>query len=249
VKTKYLKIFVDSLERYRKLSDAEYGRLMRAALTYKATGEEVKLTEREELLWDGMKLDIDRDNDAYDVFLEKQRENGAKGGRPQNPKNPSLILKTQKSQDKDNDQDKDKDIKKTTSKKVDAEKSSSSPPPAGRRPSFLDFEKHIQEKQYGLDAQKLWAQLEKNNWQDCEGNEIRNWKSYLKTTNANRATEDAARGHAAALVEEYAGLFILACENGDEKAKCAIKQKITAEGIPWDTVIDAITRRNTKGEN
>ena len=60
----YLKLFVDCLDRYQKLNDAEFGRLIRAALSYKATGVEVKLMGREELLWDGMKLDIDRDNIA-----------------------------------------------------------------------------------------------------------------------------------------------------------------------------------------
>ena len=57
---KYLKLFVDCLEKYRKLNDAEFGRLIRAALSYTATGVEVELMGREELLWDGMKLDIDR---------------------------------------------------------------------------------------------------------------------------------------------------------------------------------------------
>ena len=58
----YLKLFVDSLEKHRKLNDAEFGRLIRAALSYKATGVEVDLSGREELLWDGIKLEIDRDN-------------------------------------------------------------------------------------------------------------------------------------------------------------------------------------------
>lgn len=55
---KYLKLFVDCLEKYRKLNDAEFGRLIRAALSYTSTGVEVELMGREELLWDGMKLDI-----------------------------------------------------------------------------------------------------------------------------------------------------------------------------------------------
>lgn len=40
---KYLKLFVDCLERCQKLNDAEFGRLIRAALSYKATGVEVRL--------------------------------------------------------------------------------------------------------------------------------------------------------------------------------------------------------------
>ena len=64
----YLKLFVDSLEKYQKLSDAEFGRLMRAALNYKSMGvekdAEASLKGREKLLWDGIKLEIDKDNVA-----------------------------------------------------------------------------------------------------------------------------------------------------------------------------------------
>ncbi|HCC35125.1 MAG TPA: hypothetical protein DEQ02_05620 [Ruminococcaceae bacterium] len=117
----YLKVFVDCLEKYQKLNDTEFGRFIRAALRYKATGEEVRLTGREELLWDGMKLDIDRDNVNYAVRVAANATNGKKGGRPKNPikaneseNNPLGFSETQKSQDKDKDKDKDKDDKDTS---------------------------------------------------------------------------------------------------------------------------------------
>ena len=75
----YLKLFVDVRERYQKLSDAEFGRLIRAALTYKAEGVEVKLRGREELMWDGMKLDIDRDNERQKSVNESRADAGRKG--------------------------------------------------------------------------------------------------------------------------------------------------------------------------
>ena len=54
----FLKLFVDALERYQKLSDAEFGRLIRAALIYKRSGEEIELSGRESLMWDGIKIDL-----------------------------------------------------------------------------------------------------------------------------------------------------------------------------------------------
>ena len=138
----YLKLFADSLEKYRKLSDAEFGRLMRAALNYKSMGvekdAEASLKGREKLLWDGIKLEIDRDNGAYSRKVAANRENGKLGGRPKskkntegfteiqdnpndtegftetqdNPNNPVGFTETQKTQiAQDKDKDKDKEEK------------------------------------------------------------------------------------------------------------------------------------------
>lgn len=113
---KYLKLFVDSLEKYQKLNDAEFGRLIRAALAYKANGEEVKLNGREDLLWDSMKLEIDRDNGAYEALCAVRSEAGKKGAdvRWQNDgKNSKCHLpyskESQTCQDKEEDEEKDKE--------------------------------------------------------------------------------------------------------------------------------------------
>jgi len=127
----YLKLFVDCLDKCQRLKDAEFGRLIRAALHYKATGEEIELEGREELLWDGIKLDIDRDNRSYNAQVEANRENGKLGGRPrkanESENNRMGFLETEKSQDKDKDKDKDKEENKKESAQardfeIDAEK-------------------------------------------------------------------------------------------------------------------------------
>ena len=75
----YLKVFVDWGERYQKLTDAEFGRLIRAAIAYKASGTEPELNGREELLWDGIKIDIDRDNERYNATCFARSEAGKRG--------------------------------------------------------------------------------------------------------------------------------------------------------------------------
>lgn len=105
----YLKLFVDSLEKYQKLNDGEFGRLVRAALRYKATGAEPDDLGREALLWDGMRLDIDRDAEKYERTVAVRSEAGKKGGRPKKQKKQMLFLESKKSQDKDKDKDKDKE--------------------------------------------------------------------------------------------------------------------------------------------
>lgn len=109
----YLKLFVDCLEKYQKLNDTEFGRLVRAALRYKATGAEPDDLGREALLWDGMRLDIDRDNEAYRNILEQRSEAGKKGAnaRWQNhSKNGNCHLPYgKKGQDKEEDKEEDKE--------------------------------------------------------------------------------------------------------------------------------------------
>lgn len=106
----YLKLFVDSLEKYQKLNDSEFGRLVRAALRYKATGAEPDDLGREALLWDGMRLDIDRDAEKYERTVAARSEAGKKGGRPKKQKKQLLFLESKKSQDKEEDKDKEEDI-------------------------------------------------------------------------------------------------------------------------------------------
>lgn len=111
----YIKVFLDLSATVDLLSDAEAGRLLKALLHYGNGGED-ELLGQEKLVFAMLRAQIDRDAANYATYTAKQRENGAKGGRPrkptetqQNPKNPSLFLKTQKSQDKDKDKDEDKD--------------------------------------------------------------------------------------------------------------------------------------------
>lgn len=112
----YLKLFVDCLEKYQKLNDTEFGRLVRAALRYKATGAEPDDLGREALVWDGMRLDIDRDNESYTATCSARAEAGKKGAQARwqnhskNSKNGKCHLPYSKNgQDKEEDKDKDKD--------------------------------------------------------------------------------------------------------------------------------------------
>lgn len=118
---KYLKLFVDCLEKYRKLNDAEFGRLIRAALSYTATGVEVELMGREELLWDGMKLDIDRANKKYDDVCAIRSEAGKKGAETRwqtHSKNSKSHLPYSKNgQEEEKEEEKEKEKEKEIKKK------------------------------------------------------------------------------------------------------------------------------------
>ena len=111
----YVKVFGDLSATVDLLSDAEAGRLLKSLLHYINGGED-ELLGQEKLVFAMLKSQIDRDAASYAAFTDKQRENGKKGGRPpkanafsENPKNPGLFSKTQKSQDKEKDKEKDED--------------------------------------------------------------------------------------------------------------------------------------------
>lgn len=111
----YIKVFPDLSETVDLLSDAEAGRLLKSILHY-ANGEEDELPGQEKLVYAMLRKQIDRDAAEYERYSEKQRANGCKGGRPkkpretqQNPKNPLVFEKTQKSQEEDKDKDKEEE--------------------------------------------------------------------------------------------------------------------------------------------
>ena len=112
----YLKVFTDFAKVLEPLGDAEIGRLFIAMLEYTERGAEPDFRGNERFIWPMAKLQIDRTVEEYEGIVNRNRENGKKGGRPknpavfnENPKNPVVFSETQKSQDKEKDKEKDKD--------------------------------------------------------------------------------------------------------------------------------------------
>ena len=69
-------VFQDEyLERTKKLSDQELGRLVRALVAYHMTGEEQELAGRESVAFDFIKVDIDRIESAYQDKCDTNRKN------------------------------------------------------------------------------------------------------------------------------------------------------------------------------
>lgn len=160
----YLKLFVDSIEKYQKLNDAEFGRLIRAALTYKATGVEVNLMGREELLWDGMKLDIDRDNQKYADTSAGRSAAGKKGAASRwnskmanDSKNGKCHLPYGKNgydKDKDKDEDKDYNVSLSESHRAGADLEAAIK-------EFISFRKQIKKPMTDRAVSMLKTKLEK----------------------------------------------------------------------------------------
>ena len=98
----------DLLDYLEDFSDDEVGKIFRAILIYTNETEEPEFDDRAmKVVFRHIKKYIDSANENYDKKVQANRVNGAKGGRPkkdaeENPKNPTVIEKTERFSEKPN---------------------------------------------------------------------------------------------------------------------------------------------------
>ena len=102
---KYLKVFVDFVDKIELLGDAERGRLFTAMLKYASSGAEPDLRGNERFIWQTAKSEIDRQAESYKSICETNK-------RIATERYGALRTVTERNeacQDKDKDKDKDKE--------------------------------------------------------------------------------------------------------------------------------------------
>ena len=102
---KYLKVFVDFVDKIELLGDAERGRLFTAMLEYASSGAEPELRGNERFIWPTAKSEIDRQSESYKARCETNRNNAASRYDSQR----FVTSRSDSHQDKDKDKDKDKE--------------------------------------------------------------------------------------------------------------------------------------------
>lgn len=114
-------IYPSHYQLMEELTDEQAGLLIKTIGRYQR-GEDISINDvLVKGIWMGIKSDFDKQKETYEAVCKRNQENGKKGGRPKNPKNPSGLLKTQdnpnnlKDKDKDKDKDKNKEYKPITS--------------------------------------------------------------------------------------------------------------------------------------
>ncbi|MDO4493349.1 MAG: DUF6291 domain-containing protein [Clostridia bacterium] len=189
----YLKVFTDFAETIACLTDEEAGRLFRAMLGYAATGAEAELSGNERYLWVASRQAIDREAE----FLKKQRENGAKGGRPkaektrtapaktaakQAPEKPNETQRTQKDKDKEKESNCKEALSKESGKKADF-----LPPTPEEVAAF------VAERGLNVDAAHFHRFYTEGGWRDSRGKPVRNWRQKLLSWQGHEFGKGAAR--------------------------------------------------------
>lgn len=141
-----IKVFPDASDTVDLLSDAEAGRLFKSLLHY-INGTNDELPGKEMLVYTMLKKQFDRDVASYEEYLDAQRENGKKGGRPkkpmgfsENPNNPRVFNQQKKTLevevDVDHEEEHDHDHDQEADVDVDRARELSTAAPAFDSPDF-----------------------------------------------------------------------------------------------------------------
>jgi len=83
-KKKSFLLYLDTLEILHKLTDEQAGKLLKAFLAYHS-GQDFNLDPMLDLVFFSFQAQFERDGVKYNTIVERNRNNGSKGGRPKNP--------------------------------------------------------------------------------------------------------------------------------------------------------------------
>lgn len=87
-----LVLYHDYLEKFKSLTDEQFGKLIRCMLTYDASGEIPSIDDvLVEVTFNVAKMDLDKNREKYESIVKRNQENGKKGGRPKNEEKTSTF--------------------------------------------------------------------------------------------------------------------------------------------------------------
>ncbi len=89
-------IYLEYEEQFNLLSDEQLGQLMRAIMSYEKTGKEPQLDGMLKMAFSFIKTRLDKDREKYKSKCEKNKQNGAKGGRPKKQTQKEKAKKTER---------------------------------------------------------------------------------------------------------------------------------------------------------
>ena len=175
------------------MTDEEAGIILKAIINH-VDGEDVKLSRELTFAFAPIQNQLNRDLAKYDVFVDKQRKNGALGGRPKkpktNPNNPSLYSKTQKTQANPNNLVTDNvTVNDTVNDTVNVTVTETANDNKKRKttrfatPSLNQINDYVQEKSYHINGEVFFNHYESNGWKVGK-NPMKSWKAALANWNS-----------------------------------------------------------------
>lgn len=167
-------LFNEQMEVFEALTNEQAGELLKAIFKYETKGILPNFDGMLKIAFIPIKQQLDRNEIKYNEFREKQRQNGLKGGRPkkadtilENPKNPSLFLKTQKSL---NDNVNDNDIKEKIYKKEKF-----------KPPTLEEIKEYCLNRKNDVNPEKFFEYYQESDWKDKNNKPVKNWKQKVIT--------------------------------------------------------------------
>lgn len=112
-------LHTDSLSVLDQLTDDQAGKLFKAIHSYQKNGEIIEIDQLIKIAINPFLNQFERDKEKYVNIIERNKNNGSKGGRPKNPKKPTGLFGNPKKpkkadNDSDNDSKNDNDVNKLT---------------------------------------------------------------------------------------------------------------------------------------
>ena len=186
----YVCLYTSYLQTLSPFTDEERGRIVTAMLNYAATGEPPQFEGNERFIWPSLQTQIDRDIATYQAKCIKNRENGAKGGRPQKnqtvmPETERFLEKPKKPKEKEKEKEKDKE-------NIRADK-----PPTRSRffpPTIEEVNSYCKEKGYAVDPERFIDYYTSNGWRVGK-NPMKDWKAAVRNWNGKEKYQNGKTEH------------------------------------------------------
>lgn len=188
-------MFVDYKEKFKKLSDEQMGKLIRAVFEYEDSGVEPDMDDIiVSMAFDVIKVDLDKNHAKYEEIVEKRKEAGRKGGKCKQVQakeaSARFAKQTQANQavnDNDNVSVNDNVTPIVGVNKGDAR---------GKRTRFSpptpeDIREYCREKKITVDADRFIDYYSAQGWKLSNGNPMKDWKAAVR--NWSREKRPVAR--------------------------------------------------------
>lgn len=178
----YMCAYHSMLDGTKKLTDEEFGQLMRGLLEYSVTGEEPEeLPDKVQVAFDIYSGQIDRDNESYKAKCKSNRENISKRWNTTSNE-PNLAhqddtmvydgIRTNTNDTKEKEKGKEKE--KENRKEKGSNKRFSPP-------TLDEVAEYCRSRNSPVDPKKFYEYFDAGNWKDAKGNPVRNWKQKILT--------------------------------------------------------------------
>lgn len=176
-------LYCDQQGLFNKLPDEIAGKLIKHIFAYVNDENPITNDLLLDIAFEPIKLQLKRDLRKYDVYIDKQRLNGAKGGRPSKPnetqKTQPFLEKPKKADNvnvnvNDNVNDNDNDINKRGFVK----------------PTIEQLKEYMREQGMSDIAEHWYNHYESNGWMVGKV-KMKNWKASVRTWKANQKNNSA----------------------------------------------------------
>lgn len=182
-------LHLDSLDIFDDMSDEQAGKLIKAIRNYRK-GVESDLDFGLKMAFAPFRNQFIRDEETYQKTCERNRINGLRGGRPNNPEEPTETQKTHSVIEEPTLTHKKKNTKSKNIKNTNT---------AFEPPAIEQVREYFKSKSFPESlADKFYEYYNVAQWKDSKGNEVKNWKQkalsqWLKEENKIQVVNGAPR--------------------------------------------------------